>query len=60
MVSETQPSAVAFRGARLVDPARGIDDLGDLFIQNGRIVERAPAGAAEFDASGPDSLPRAG
>jgi dihydroorotase len=48
------PISLLLRGARLIDPARGLDEVGDLAIHGGRIVEPAalPEGAAQIDASG--------
>ena len=42
----TDPSNIAIRGGRLVDPASGTDDALDLFLSDGRIasVGEAPAG----------------
>ncbi len=44
--------ALVIRQGRIIDPARRIDRVGDLALAGGRIVERAPAGARTFDASG--------
>ncbi len=43
------------RGGRILDPARGIDEPGDLFVLDGRITdvpEPLPAGARILDARG--------
>ncbi len=42
------------RGGRIIDPASGRDEVGDLFIQDGRVAEQAGAGprAAEIDCTG--------
>lgn len=48
------PEAIRLRGARIVDPASGRDEVGDLGIAEGRIVpaESLPAGALELDCHG--------
>lgn len=48
------PEAIRLRGARIVDPASGRDEVGDLGIAEGRIVpaELLPAGALELDCHG--------
>lgn len=38
--------------ARIVDPLRGIDEIGDLYVSGGVFVEEAPAGAREIDCAG--------
>lgn len=49
-------SDIVFRNARLIDPASGYDDLGDLLVQYGKIAEfgdvDAPDTAREIDANG--------
>lgn len=42
------------RGGRVIDPANGCDEVRDLHVRDGRIVEAAPHGAAseDIDASG--------
>ena len=40
------------RGGRILDPASGRDEVGDLFVADGRLVERAPSGAVEIPAHG--------
>jgi dihydroorotase len=44
------------RGGRIIDPSRGIDEVGDLLIEDGRIralgSKLTKEGAAHFDASG--------
>lgn len=44
--------AFILRHGRLLDPATGQDEIRDLFIENGRITDRAPAGARELEARG--------
>lgn len=39
-------------GGQIIDPVRGVDQVGDLAVVDGRIADRAPAGARVFDASG--------
>ncbi len=43
------------RGGRLLDPSRGLDEVGDLLVEDGRVAEiapriAAPPGAETFDA----------
>src|SRR4051812_18723234 len=46
-------TAYALRAGRIVDPAGGRDEVADLFISEGAIVENAPAaGCEEIDAAG--------
>ena len=45
-------NAVIIRGGRIVDPATNRDELAELAIVDGRIVDQAPAGAREIDATG--------
>lgn len=40
------------KGGRVIDPANGIDEIRDLFLQNGVIVGSKPAGATVIDAAG--------
>ena len=49
--------SLLIRGGRIIDSLRGLDVVGDLFIDNGRVaaLERSidkPSGAQEIDASG--------
>jgi dihydroorotase len=46
--------AIWIRGARIVDPASGRDEVGDLLVSGGRVAERgaAAAGAEPLDARG--------
>ena len=44
---------LALRGGRVVDPASGRDEVGDLFLAGGKVVNRPPGGATrELDVSG--------
>lgn len=43
-------SRVAFTNARLVDPATGLDQLGVLIVEDGRIADYGPGLAAPADA----------
>lgn len=46
---------LVIRGGRVIDPAQGIDHVGDVVIENGRIAGidvEAPSGAEVVDASG--------
>ncbi len=40
------------RGGRILDPSTGRDGVADLFVAEGRTVEREPAGARIVDATG--------
>ncbi len=51
------PRPLWIRGGRIVDPAAGVDAVGDLLLIEGRVAERgggveAPDGAEEVDARG--------
>ncbi|EQL44487.1 hypothetical protein M770_27420 [Pseudomonas aeruginosa VRFPA03] len=45
---------ISIRGARVIDPASGLDQVGDLHIEAGKIVAigAAPAGAPACRAPG--------
>jgi len=45
------PASLVVRGARLLDPAAGIDEVGDLVVRDGRIGG-APDGLEEVDGAG--------
>ncbi|MBT2299655.1 formylmethanofuran dehydrogenase subunit A [Variovorax paradoxus] len=47
-------TTLCLRGGRVIDPANGCDEVRDLHVREGRIVEPAPHGVAteEIDASG--------
>jgi len=53
-----EQTKILIRGARIIDPANGIDDEGDILVEDGRIaalgrVDDAEAGGAEvMDAAG--------
>ena len=53
---------IAFRNARLIDPASGLDVKGGLLVENGRIADIGPRlfNDAEPHDPGSDRLPRAG
>jgi dihydroorotase len=40
------------QGGRVIDPANGIDEIRDLFVQDGRLVDKKSPGAKLIDASG--------
>jgi dihydroorotase len=40
------------QGGRVIDPANGIDEIRDLFVQDGRLVDKKSPGATLIDASG--------
>jgi dihydroorotase len=52
-------SAILLRGGRVLDPARGVDEVGDLLIVEGRIAAMGAAAAADAPA-GTESLDVAG
>lgn len=46
---------ILLRGGRIIDPARSIDQVADLFIENGRVAAvpaQRPAGTRTIDAAG--------
>lgn len=47
-------TALRLKGGRVVDPTQGVDEIRDVWIVDGRIVDAAgaPADASEIDASG--------
>jgi dihydroorotase len=45
------PASLVVRGARLLDPAAGIDEVGDIVVREGR-VGGDPAGLEEIDGAG--------
>jgi len=47
-------TTLCLRGGRIIDPANGCDEVRDLHVRDGRIVEAPPHGAAseDIDASG--------
>jgi len=47
-VRQAEPAELVIRGARLLDPAAGIEGVHDLVVRDGRIAELAPPGAAEL------------
>ena len=40
------------RNGRIIDPANGRDEIGDLWISEGRIADKSKSKAAEIDATG--------
>ena len=54
-----------YRNARIVDPSRGIDEIGTVFIADGKIVaagasalnQGAPEGASVHDCTGKTIVP---
>ena len=48
--SHDHPNTIALRGGRIIDPAGGRDEVADLFISEGRIVEAVRAPELEMDA----------
>ncbi|NLB29224.1 MAG: amidohydrolase family protein, partial [Clostridiales bacterium] len=43
---------LVLRGARVIDPAAGVDEIKDVFIKDGVFAEFEPAGAEVIDAPG--------
>jgi dihydroorotase len=43
---------VIFRGARVIDPARGTDEIRDIAVADGRLTDPATAGGEVIDAAG--------
>ena len=58
---ERQDRRIAFRNARLIDPASGLDVKGGLLVENGRIADVGPRlfNDAEPQRSRSHRLPRA-
>jgi dihydroorotase len=52
MLKIAEHRAISIRNARIIDPFRALDNLGDLAIVDGVIVDRAPGDAFVIDASG--------
>ncbi len=48
MTTEERPKALLLRGGRILDPSQGLDVVGDLLVQEGR-VQRAARGAWRGD-----------
>lgn len=44
--------SVNIRGGRVIDPAAGRDEIGDVFVSRGKIAAAPAPGAVEIDASG--------
>lgn len=45
-------TSLHIKGGRVIDPANGVDEIRDLYVENGVISARKPHGAAVIDASG--------
>jgi dihydroorotase len=45
-------ASVNIRGGRVIDPVSGRDEIGDVFIADGKFVAAPAVGAAEIDARG--------
>lgn len=52
MLKCTQNSAWTIRGGRVLDPFVGRDEIADVFVVDGRFVEKAPRDAKVVDATG--------
>ena len=52
---------ILLKGGRIVDPVNGRDEIGDLWIENDRIVAPPPGGVADevHDVSGKIVMARA-
>ncbi len=46
------PSTLHLQGGRVIDPANGVDEVRDLFVEEGILVQRKPKGAVVIDATG--------
>ena len=44
--------ALHIKGGRVIDPANGQDEVRDIFIEKGVVVDKKPSGAVEIDATG--------
>lgn len=51
------PASLVVRGARVLDPAAGIDEVRDLVVARGRIGGRPPKDAEEVDGAGLVAVP---
>ena len=51
MLIVEEVDALVLRGARIIDPAEGVDRRGDIAVDRGVLVVEPPAGAVELDAS---------
>lgn len=45
-------TAMTLRGGRVIDPSRGLDAVGDVYVADGRIAAEAAPGATVVDVSG--------
>jgi dihydroorotase len=52
IMSGTSSQPLHIYGGRVIDPANGIDEIRDLFVEGGVLVEREPSGAKKIDARG--------
>ena len=52
MLKRTQNAAWTIRGGRVIDPFVGRDEIADVFVVDGRFVEKPPRDARVFDATG--------
>ncbi|MSP29974.1 MAG: dihydroorotase [Acetobacteraceae bacterium] len=43
MTSDVRTADTLFTGVRLIDPASGLDQIGEMLVRNGIIVDRAPS-----------------
>ncbi len=43
---------IVFTGGRIIDPVSGVDRIGDLAIENGRVVAEVPVDARRIDLTG--------
>ena len=60
MVNRTYNRPVLIKGARIVDPGRGMDAVGDILTQEGRVVSAGPALAPSDVPDGAHSMPANG
>ena len=57
MVSRTYNRPVLFKGARIVDPGRGMDMVGDILTRDGRILSAGPVLSSSDVPDGTHSIP---
>ena len=48
----TDPLSLYIQNGRVIDPANGIDEVRDLFVEGGVLVGTKPEGAEVIDAAG--------
>ena len=51
-MTDTASKSLHIKGGRVIDPASGIDEVRDLFVEHGLLVDKKPADARVIDATG--------